>query len=190
MSLLNAEFSKPTKGGPSFTFKHRLIRLTWRLAWSLLASWTPEPFHLWRIFILRAFGAKVAGTAHVYSSAQIWYPANLKMGAYSCLGPRSICYCMAAVYIGPGVTISQGAHLCTGSHSIDDPGFQLYVKPIEIHENAWVAAEAFVGPGVTVGSGCVIGARAVLFRNTEPNGVYIGNPATLIRGRRIFGEGI
>ncbi|WP_349509023.1 hypothetical protein [Neorhizobium sp. NCHU2750] len=94
---------------------------------------------------------------------------------------------MDQIEIGSYALVSQGAHLCGGTHDIDDPHFQLVAKPIVIGRNAWIAAEAFVGPGVTVGEGAVIGARAVAFRPVEPFAVYAGNPAKLNRMRKING---
>jgi putative colanic acid biosynthesis acetyltransferase WcaF len=82
-------------------------------------------------------------------------------------------------------TVSQGAHLCSGTHDIDDPHFQLITRPITIGKTAWIAADAFVGPGVTVGEGAVLGARAVAMRDLEAWMVYSGNPAQPIRRRNI-----
>jgi putative colanic acid biosynthesis acetyltransferase WcaF len=79
--------------------------------------------------------------------------------------------------------VSQGAHLCTGSHDIVDPNFPLVTKPIIIEAYAWIAAEAFVGPGVTVGEGAVLGARGVTFRDLSPWTVYVGNPAKPVHQR-------
>jgi putative colanic acid biosynthesis acetyltransferase WcaF len=61
----------------------------------------------------------------------------------------------------------------------------LIARPIKIEANAWIAAEAFVGPGVTVGEGAVLGARAVTFRDLASWTVYVGNPAREIRRRAI-----
>ena len=106
------------------------------------------------------------------------------MDAYSCLGPKVNCYNMATIAIGKYATVSQGAHLCAGTHDVDDPNHQLQAEPITIGANAWIAAEAFVGPGVTVGPSSVLGARAVTFRDLESEMIYIGNPATPIRRRK------
>ncbi|EMI53116.1 chloramphenicol acetyltransferase [Rhodopirellula sallentina SM41] len=67
---------------------------------------------------------------------------------------------------------------------MDDEYFQLIAKPIVVEAYAWLAAEAFVGPGVTIGRRSVLGARSVLFKDTVSNGIYAGNPAKLIRQRR------
>lgn len=173
----------PFKGAPSYPLRHRVLRALWTLIWVLLASWTPAPLHRWRVGLLRLAGAKVHPTAHVYGSARVWYPPDLSMEAHACLGPRVNCYNMAPIHLGASAIVSQDAQLCAGTHNIDDPHFQLTVKPIKICAKAWIAAGAFVGPGVTVGEGAVLGAHGVLFKNAEPWGVYAGNPARMIRTR-------
>jgi putative colanic acid biosynthesis acetyltransferase WcaF len=54
-------------------------------------------------------------------------------------------------------------------------------SPIRIGRRAWVAADAFVGPGVTIGEGAVVGARSSVFRNIDPWTVVGGNPARIIK---------
>lgn len=184
MSLLDANRSRPMEGGPSFSVGHRAFRALWGLAWFCLASWTPPPLHRWRAFVLRRFGADIDSTARVYASVRIWYPPHLTMAAHACLGPGVQCYCMAPVTIGERAVVSQRAHLCAGTHAINDPEFQLIARPIEIGARAWIAAEAFVGPGVCIAEGSVVGARAVVLRDTQAWGVYTGNPAQQIKTRR------
>ncbi len=183
MSILNASKTKPMEGGASFSLGHRVMRTIWSLTWLLLAAWTPPFCHPWRRFLLRLFGAKIAGTAGIYGSARIWYPPNLEMRAHSYLGPRVNCYCMAKITLEDYALASQGAHLCAGTHDIDDPDFQLRAKPIWLGAKAWAAAECFVGPGVTLGEGAVLGARGVAFRDLAPWTVYAGNPAREVRKR-------
>ena len=173
-------------GAATFSLSNRLYRGLWVLAWWLLAAWTPPPFKPWRRVLLNLFGAKLARSANVYGSARIWYPPNLVMESFACLGPKATCYCMAPITLGAYALVSQGGHLCAGTHRIDGPDFQLVVRPIHIGANAWIAAEAFVGPGVTVGEGAVLGARAVAMRSLEPWTVYSGNPAAAIRSRPII----
>jgi putative colanic acid biosynthesis acetyltransferase WcaF len=184
LTILNAATSHSLNGGPSFSFRNRAFRALWIFAWSILAAWTPPFFHPWRRFLLRVFGANIAVSARIYGSARVWYPPNLKMAPYSCIGPRVICYNMATISLGEFAIVSQGAHLCAGAHKIDDQYFQLYAEPIAIGSNAWIAADAFVGPGVTMGEGAVLGARSVAFKDLLPWTVYIGNPSREKRKRR------
>ncbi|ONF96439.1 LbetaH domain-containing protein [Sphingomonas jeddahensis] len=183
--LLDGHAARAWQGGPSFTRRNRLYRLAWSITWLLLARWTPPPLRGWRRLLLRLFGAQVAPTANVYASARIWSPANLSIADHAAIGPGAIVYSMAPTTIGAYAVISQRAHLCAGTHDIEDPGFQLVARPIAIGARAWIAAEAFVGPGVTVGEGAVLGARGCAMRDLAPWTVYRGNPATPLRHRNI-----
>lgn len=169
---------------PTFTLANRLFRLLFAVSWLLLCRWTPVPLHAWRAIVLRAFGAKLAAGVAIYPDVRIWHPANLEMGEAATLGPRVNCYAMARIVLGRRAIVSQGAHLCAGSHDIDDPRFPLVARPIVVGERAWVAAEAFVGPGVSIGDGAVLGARGVTMKSLEPWSVYAGNPARKLRDRR------
>ncbi len=182
---LDAKFSGIRRGGPSFPLRVRLLRLLWNVCWLLFASWTPAPLRFVRRGLLQLFGARLGDRADVRGSARVWYPPHLVMGERAILAERVRCYNQAPVMVQPDAIVSQGAFLCCGTHDIDDPNFQLIARPIEIGRNSWVAAEAFVGPGVVVGDGAVLGARAVTTKSLEPWGVYAGNPARLVRRRKV-----
>ncbi|MCP3736174.1 putative colanic acid biosynthesis acetyltransferase [Sphingomonas sp. RP10(2022)] len=171
-------------GGPSFSIANRAHRVLWGVAWLMLARWTPPPMHRWRAALLRTFGAKVGRRARVYGSTRVWLPRNLSIGDQSVLGPRVRCYNQGHITIGDRVTVSQDASLCASSHDVSDPHFQLVLRPITIDDDAWIAAEAFVGPAVKVGAGALLGARGVAMRDLEPWTIYTGNPATALRKRR------
>jgi putative colanic acid biosynthesis acetyltransferase WcaF len=182
--ILNAkERSRVEGSGASFTILNRLERLAWRTTWLLLARWTPPMFSLWRIQLLKLFGARVAPGAMIGASTNVWLPRHLMLGQNSSLAPGVNCYSMAPITIGARTIISQGAHLCAGSHDVSDPNFQLIAKPITIGEDVWIAAEAFVGPGVTVENGAVLAARACAFSDLQPWTIYRGNPAVPLRVR-------
>lgn len=183
MTPLDASQNRPMEGGPSFPLRNRLFRLAWKISWILLARWTPPPLHRWRAFVLAAFGAKVQPSARVHASVNVWYPPNLHVGEHSTIGPNVTCYCQDHIKIGDRAVVSQGAHLCAGSHDVNDKNFQLITRPIIIGDRAWIAAECFIGPGVTVGEGAVLGARGVAFKDLQSWTVYAGNPAHEIKHR-------
>ncbi|MBC7394632.1 MULTISPECIES: putative colanic acid biosynthesis acetyltransferase [unclassified Variovorax] len=184
---LDASQVNSREGGPSFSLSNRLFRALWNLTWALLASWTPPPFGAWRRFLLTLFGARMGVACDVRGTAKVWYPPHLQMADRSLLADRVNCYNMAPISLGERALVSQGAHLCAGSHDIRTRDFQLIAKPIHIGADVWVAAEAFVGPGVEIGEGSVLGARAVAFKSLEPWGVYAGNPAQFVKRRVILG---
>jgi putative colanic acid biosynthesis acetyltransferase WcaF len=162
---------------------NRLKRLVWNGIWFVFFRPSPTPYHGWRRFLLRLFGARIGPGAHVYSSATVWAPWNLEMEEGSCLGPGVNCYCMAKIHLGAHATVSQFTHLCAAGHDIADQSFALVTQPIRIGANAWVATDAFIGPGVTVGEGAVVGARSAVFRDVKPWTVVGGNPARFLKKR-------
>jgi putative colanic acid biosynthesis acetyltransferase WcaF len=176
-------YNKPLEG-PSFTLGNRLARLSWHVVWLLLFRPSPAPLHLWRRWLLQAFGATISPGCHIYSDARIWAPWHLHMAAKACLGPRVNCYSMAPIHLGERVVVSQGAHLCTGSHDYTSATFPLHARPITIGADAWICTEAFVGPGVEIGEGAVIGARAVAVRSQPAWMVCAGNPCRPLKPRR------
>ena len=170
----------------SLSRKHQVIRLIWGVVWPMATWFLPRSMGMpWKRTLLRAFGAKVADTANVYSSAKVYYPANLEMGAYSCMASDVDCYNVDKISIGANTTVSQGAFLCTASHDITDPLNTLITAPIVIEDQAWIGAKAFVGMGVTIGQGAVAGATASVYKNVEPWTVVGGNPAKFIKKRTI-----
>lgn len=166
--------------------KHQVIRLIWSITWVLCARWMPRSLGGgWKRLLLCAFGAKMGKNSNVYSSAKIYYPANLVMGDNTCLANDVDCYNVAPIILEDNVTVSQGAYLCTASHDIGDPMHQLITAPIVLKDQAWIGARAFIGMGITIGQGAVVGATASVYKDVEPWTVVGGNPAKFIKKRII-----
>jgi putative colanic acid biosynthesis acetyltransferase WcaF len=163
--------------GPTFTLANRARRACWQVTWALTSRWTPPPLHRWRIFWLNAFGAKVSYRARIYGTASVWAPWLLEVDDQAIVGPGVTLYNMARVRIGPQAVVSQGAHVCAGTHDHRQPSFPLYARAIDIGRRAWVCSGAFVGPGAHVGEGAVLAACGVTFDPLKPWTVYWGNPA-------------
>lgn len=179
-----------SRTGPSFSLSNRLARALWGVVWLLLFRPSPRPLHAWRVALLRLFGARIGQHFHVHASARVWAPWQFQVGDHVGVGERVIFYNMAPMRIGDNAVISQGAHLCGGTHDYTSRHFQLQAAPIQIGERVWICTEAFIGPGVTVPDGCVVGARAVMTRSPREGawGVYAGNPATFIKTRTLRDE--
>jgi maltose O-acetyltransferase len=88
------------------------------------------------------------------------------------------------VLIGSNVTISSGQHPIDGIHPtvFERP---VVPKKIVIEEGVWIGAGAVIMPGITVRRGTVIGANAVVTKDTTEYSVMVGIPAKQIRDRKM-----
>lgn len=179
--------NQDTHTGPSFSLKNRLGRVVWGVVSFLFFKLSPKPLHKWRAFLLRCFGAKVGKGVHVYPSVDIWAPWNIELGDECGIANKAILYSQGKITVGKRGIISQGAHICAGTHDYTKPGHPLITMPIVIGDHAWIAAEAFVHPGITIGEGTVIGARSVVTKDMPSWMVCAGHPCKPIKAR-ILGD--
>lgn len=160
-----------------------LGRLIWEVVGAPLMALSPRPLWGLRRALLRLFGAHVGRDVHIYPSVKIAVPWNLRIGDFAAVGANAIIYSLGPIEIGARVTISQFAHLCAGTHDYLSPTFDLLKPPIIVGADAWVCANAFVGPGVRIGERAIVGACAVVTREVDPGTIVAGNPARFVRVR-------
>lgn len=177
------QFNQDTFTGASFSLRNRLARLLWNLVYLICFKYSPRPLHIWRRFLLRLFGAKVGKGVHVYPKVSIWAPWNLEIQDESGIADGVILYSQDKIFVGKRVVISQGSHLCTGTHDYTKRGFPLITKPIKIQNNVWITTEVFIHPGVIIGEGSVVGARSVVSKDLPPWMVCVGFPCKPIKKR-------
>jgi putative colanic acid biosynthesis acetyltransferase WcaF len=170
-----------------YSFREYLGRALWGVVHPLF-SLSPRPCFGWRRSMLRLFGASVGPGANVYPSTRIVLPWRLVLGSHASIGEDVLVYNLGWVTIGERATVSHRAHLCAGTHEHRDPTLPLVRATINIGPQAWVCAQAFVGPGVTVGEGAVIAAAAVVRRDVEPWHIVAGNPGTVVGLRELRGR--
>jgi putative colanic acid biosynthesis acetyltransferase WcaF len=176
-----------------YSGRENIRRAFWALAWPLFRM-SPRFAFGWRRALLRLFGARVGKHVNVCPSAVVSMPWNLEIGEWSAVGDHALIYNLGAVKIGSRVTISQRVHLCAGTHDYTQPEMPLLKLPIRIGDDAWVCADAFVGPGVAIGEGAVVAARAVALTNVPSWTVVVGNPARrlktrVLRAKQVESEG-
>lgn len=173
---------KANRAARKWAPREQAIRVLWALARPAFC-FSPRIFWAWRTGLLRLFGASIGRGVHVYPTVRILIPWHVEIGDYATVGDRVILYALGRITIGDRATISQGAHLCAGTHDYRRADFLLLKQPISIGEGAWICSDAFVGPGVDVGAYAIVGARAVVMRNVEGWDIVAGNPAKIVKKR-------
>ena len=180
------KLEKTNLDDPCFSFYNKFQRIIWGMVYILLFRFTPSPFFTFRRYVLLIFGAKVDPTARIYPTVKIWLPKNLHIGSKSTIGPNSIIYNQGKITIKDRVIISQGSHICASTHNYNIRTHPLILAPVTIESDVWICADAFIGPGVNVSEGGVVGARAVIKKNTDVWSVYAGTPAVKLKERNRF----
>ena len=109
---------------------------------------------------------------------------NIKDGTH--IGDNTIIDVTDDINIGNEVAIGPNCVLYTHDHDYtqkDKASWKggVYTKPISIGDGAWIGSGVTILPGVTVGERCVVAAGSVITKNLDPNSVYGGVPAKLIK---------
>ena len=168
---------------PTFNFLNRLRRFCWGVAWVGMCSWTPRPFHIWRVFVLRIFGASIGERCAIYPNVKIWAPWNLTCEDAVAVAEGVEIYNPKPVVLGSHSILSQGAYICGATHDHNSPEFTFIAKEVHVGRYAWICARAVVMPGVRIGDGAVLALGAVATKDLLCGGVYGGIPARHIGAR-------
>ena len=179
--MVNPELSRSP-----YSIREKVGRLLWALVQASLFRTSFHSWYGWRRALLAAFGARLDPVVRIRRTVRVECPWNLSVGHDSAIGDGVTLYCLGQISIGSRVTVSQGAHLCAGTHDYVRRAMPLVRPPIEIGDDAWICADAFVGPRVTVGAGAILGARSVAMNSLDPWTIYAGNPAVAVRPRPPF----
>lgn len=159
------------------SFGERALAFWWSLTWQILFRWSPPLMNWWRLWLLRRYGAHIGRGCFIAPSTRIDFPWNLTLGDHVAIAHKCIINCMGTIHIGDRTHISQYAHLCAGTHDYHRRDMRILREDIEIGQDVWIAADAFVGPGVTIGDGALLAARSSAFRELPAGMICVGEPA-------------
>jgi putative colanic acid biosynthesis acetyltransferase WcaF len=165
-----------------YSKRELLSRVLWWFARFIFCA-TPRPCFGLRRWILRLFGAQVGKGVNIYPSVNIYFPWNLEIGDNSAIGEWALIYNLGKIKIGERATISQRVHLCAGTHDYKSPAMTLLKPPIEIGNDVWVCADAFVGPNIKIAESAIVAAASVVVKDVGASQIVGGNPAKLIKIR-------
>jgi putative colanic acid biosynthesis acetyltransferase WcaF len=160
-------------------------RLLWHYTNLLVFKSGLFPVYGLKLFLLRAFGAKVGRNVAIKPYVNIKYPWNLNIGENVWIGEGVWLDSLVMISIGANSCISQGATLLTGSHNYKKATFDLITGPITLEDGVWIGAGAWVNQGITAKSHAMLTSGSVASKDMEAYAVYQGNPAVKIRPRTL-----
>ena len=86
--------------------------------------------------------------------------------------------------MGPDVFIyTQNHNFRRTDISMDQQGWS-DEKPVIIEDDVWIGSRVTILPGVIIGTGCIIGASAVVTKSIPPFCVVAGNLAKVVKNRK------
>lgn len=110
---------------------------------------------------------------------------NLTIGNHSSIQTSQIDL-RNPVIIGSHVIIGSEVEIITTSHNIDSLDWEVKNYGIQIEDFVWIATKALILPSCRhIASGAVIGAGSVLIKDVNHMAVMSGNPAQIIKQRKI-----
>jgi len=143
--------------------------------------------------LLRALACKILfkslkGFPWIQSRITIVHADRITAGMYLGINSGTYINGVGGIHFGSNVLIGCNVTISSGEHPIEGriPAIFSRVvshKKIIILDDVWIGAGAVIMPGVTLAQGSVIGANAVVTRDTEEYAVYVGAPAKKIKSR-------
>lgn len=117
-----------------------------------------------------------------------YYKNEMVIGNDVWIGQNCFFHSAGGLVIEDGVGIGPGVYILTSVHEAKDKGLPIIATPLQtapvvIGKNSDIGFGARVLPGVRIGEGTLVGAGAVVTRDTPPYSVVAGVPATVLRLR-------
>ncbi len=134
--------------------------------------------------------------SHVAIDHGVYITTQADIGDYTHLSPyiTVIGGEKSRLEVGHFCTIAAGTRIIAGSDSFLGHGFTSVTVPekyrdtvhfstVKIERFAGIGTNVVIMPGITIAEGSVIGANALVTKNTEPWTIYMGSPAKAVKIR-------
>ena len=117
---------------------------------------------------------------------------SFKLGKYSIITWHVVIEGTAKTFIGDRCFIGPGSKLLTSTYELNGwyssellpaGAHKTRYGDIVIKDDAYIGANCTIMPGVMIGEGAVVGANALVNKDLEPWGIYVGTPCKKIGER-------
>ena len=131
---------------------------------------------------------RVSGKISISYAASFTSRPRLEIGDYSDIAHETRFVVGREIRLGRHVQVAGGVTFRdSGGHPTDAERRRLGgapdpddVKPVIVHDHAWIGTGAFVMPGTEIGEGAIVSAHAVVSGKVAPYSIVAGNPARRI----------
>lgn len=143
-----------------------------------------------RAGIAKLMFAQCDGICWIQPGVTLVHTGRLAVGKTLGINSGTYLNAIGGITLGDHVLIGSNVTISSGKHPIDGREPPIFTRPtvplpIVIEDDVWIGAGAVIMPGVRLGRGSVIGANAVVTRDTAPYSVNVGVPAQAVRERKL-----
>jgi len=145
--------------------------------------------YLKRLYFYKKFKS-VGKNVKISPKIKLYWPENMEFGNNVFIEEGAHLSCRAGLKAGNYVMIDPNITIIGRDHEFDDTITEMWNhkkgndKKIIIEDDVWICANVTLLKNAYISKGCVIGACSVVTKKTEPYGIYIGNPAKLVKYRK------
>lgn len=138
-----------------------------------------------RVRLLRWLGCTVGARASINSGLTfLGAPNSVSIGEDAFVNADAMFGAGARIRIGNGVAIGPSARFLPTTHEVGPSSARAgttQAAEINVGDGAWLGASVTILGGVSIGRGTIVAAGAVVQSDCEPDSLYGGVPARLIR---------
>jgi len=131
---------------------------------------------------------RVSGKVSISFAASFCSRPRLEIGDHSDIAHETRFVVGRSIRVGRYVQVAGGVTFRdSGGHPTDpesrrqgEPPHPDDVKPIVVHDHAWIGSGVLVMPGTDIGEGAIVSAHSVVSGKVAPYSIVAGNPARRI----------
>jgi maltose O-acetyltransferase len=181
--------------------RYKFIQKISTFRWKAQHLIKEEIFYYWKMFILmqipgrigsiirkKLLGFKSCGK-NVFIMHHAWFkmPQNITIGDDVRIHNMTYIDASGGLEIGSHIGITAGCQIYTQNHGIKRDELYYYqpyrIGKVVIEDDCWIGAGSIITAGVTIRKGTIVGAGAVVTKDTEPYSIVGGVPAKKIGER-------
>lgn len=139
-------------------------------------------------FIYKALGYKIHRSSRIcplcFCGVGNGKRGRLTIGRNSFINYRCFLDLGDDIVIGDNVAIAFGCTFVNSSHVLGEKECRAgksIADKIIVEDGCWIGANSTIMPGVRISKGCVIGSNSLILQDTEPNCLYVGQPARKVK---------